>query len=77
MRLFCWAVVVVIIVVVVDDVVFVVVVLDVNVVAYVTLNIDVRLLVMKVEFGWAGVGWDGWGGVVCKTIFVSNPTQLS
>ena len=30
---------------------------------------------MEVEFGW-WVGW--WGGVVvCKPIFMSNPTQLS
>ena len=42
------------------DVVFVVIViLDVHV--------DLRLLVVEVEFGW----W--W---MCKPIFVSNPTQL-
>ena len=29
---------------------------------------------MEVEFGWGGVV--GGGGVVCKPIFVSNPTQL-
>ena len=34
--------------------------------------VDLRLLVMEVEFGWVGGWW-----VVCKPIFVSNPTQLS
>ena len=44
----------------------------VAVVDYVTLNLDLRLIVKEVEFGWVG-------GVVvvCKVIIVSNPTSLS
>ena len=61
--------VVVVVVVIVD-----VVVLNVVVVVLATLKVDLRLLVMEVEFGWGG--WCG-GGVVCKPIFMSNPTHLS
>ena len=61
-------VVVAIVVVFVDFVVVVVVILNVVVVVLATLKVDLRLLVMKVEFGWV---------VVCKPIFMSNPTQLS
>ena len=66
-------VVIVVFVVVVLDVVFVVVVLDIDVVVSGALYVDLRLLVIEVEFGW--VGW--WWWVVCRPIFVSNPTQLS
>ena len=48
-------------VVVIIVVVFVVVVLNVVVVVLATLKVDLRLLVMEVEFGW--VGGVGWGGV--------------
>ena len=55
-------VVVVVIVVLVDAVFVVIVILDVHV--------DLRLLVVEVEFGWVGWWW------MSKPIFVSNPTQL-
>ena len=60
----CFEVVVVVVVVFV-----VVVILNVDVVDQATSKIDLMLLVMEVEFhgGWV---------VVCKVIFVSNPTQL-
>ena len=66
--------VVVLVLVVIVDVIYVdVVVLKVDVVVKETSKVDLRLLVMEVEFhgGW----WVGW--VVCKPIFMSNPTQLS
>ena len=66
---------VVVVVVVVYDVV-VVVVLNVVVVVLATLKVDLRLLVMEVEFGWGG-WWGRLWVVVCKPIFMSNPTQLS
>ena len=50
LRLFSFVVVVVVVVIV--DVLFVVVVLNVDVVVYATSKVDLRLLVMKVEFGW-------------------------
>ena len=71
------------------EVVFVVVVFIVLVVVVLaTLNVDLRLLVMEVEFGWVGVVLggccDGWvlgcvgvGVMGCKVIIVSNSTQLS
>ena len=51
-------------------------VLDIYIVVLVTLYVALRLILIKVEFGWmvvavVGVGW------VCKVIIVSNPTQLS
>ena len=50
------------------DVVFVVIVVpNVDIVVKATSKVDLRLLVKEVEFGW----------VVCKVIFMSNPTQLS
>ena len=49
-----------------------VVVIDVNVVDYITLNLDPRLIVKEVEFGWV----DG-VVVVCKVIIRSDPTLLS
>ena len=64
-------VVVLVVAVIVGDVVFViVVVLDVDIVLKATLKVDLRLLVMEVEFGWVG-RW-----VVCKVIITSNPTLL-
>ena len=39
-------------------------VLDVNVAVQVSLIVDLRLLVKKVEFGWGGVGLGGDGGGV-------------
>ena len=36
-------------------------------------KVDLRLLVMEVEFRWVVVVVVGW---VCKLIFMSNPTQL-
>ena len=53
----------VVVVVVVVDVVFVVVVdLNVDVVVLATSKVDLRLLVMELEFGWDGlVGWKGVG----------------
>ena len=64
LRLFCLVVVGVIII----DVVYVVVVVpNVDVVVQATSKVDLRLFVMEVEFhgGWV---------VVCKAIFMSNPT---
>ena len=49
-------VVVVLVVVVIVDVVFVVFVLNVDVVVLATSMVDLKLLVMEVEFGWGGVG---------------------
>ena len=69
-------VVVVVIVVLVDVVFVIIVILDVDVVVWATSRVDLRLLVVEVEFGCVGwVGWVGWW--VCKPIFVSKPTQLS
>ena len=51
----------------------IVVVLDVDIVVKATLKLDLRLLVMEVEFGWIG-GGVGWG--VCANPF-SCQTQLS
>ena len=56
-ELFCFVVVVV--VDVIGDVVFVVVVLNVDVVVLATLKVNLRLLVLEVEFGWV-VGGAGW-----------------
>ena len=67
-------IVVVVVVVVVDvvDVVFVVVfVFNVDIVVKATSKVDLRLLVMGVEFVWGGVGWGGW----CANPF-SCQTQL-
>ena len=63
------------VVVIVEVVFVVVVVLNVDVVVQATSKVDLTLLVMEFEFGWWVVV--GWGGVVCKPIFMSNPTQLS
>ena len=61
--------VVVVVVVIIGSVVFVVV-LNVDVVVQATSKVDLRLLVMEVEFGWVGgVGW-------CANPF-SCQTQLS
>ena len=49
-------VVVVVVVIVVDVVIVVFVVLNVDIVVYATSKVDLRLLVMEVEFGWM-VGW--------------------
>ena len=60
-------------VVVVVDVVFVaVVVLNVDVVVQATSKVDLRLLVMEVEFGWGG--WGGVGGV--QTHFRVKPNSV-
>ena len=77
-RLFCFVVVVLVVLVVfgvIVDVVFVfVVILNVDVVVLATSKVDLRLLVMEVEFG---VVVGGVVVVVCEPIFMSNPTQLS
>ena len=58
-------VVVVIVVVVVVDVVFVVVVvINVDVVVQATSKVDLRLLVMEVEFGWVVGGQWWWGAKI-------------
>ena len=66
------AVLVLVFIVVVYVVIVVVVDLNIDVVVRATSKVDLRILVMEVEFGWVGWWW-----VVCKVIFVSNPTQLS
>ena len=71
MRFFC----LVVVTVVVDVVFVVVIVLDV---VQVPFKVYLRLLEMEVEFWW--VWWDGglwWAVLVCRPIFMSNPTQLS
>ena len=75
MSVFCLVVVVVVVTVVVDVVFVVVIVLDV---VQVPFKVYLRLLEMEVEFWW--VWWDGglwWAVLVCRPIFMSNPTQLS
>ena len=66
----------VVVAVVVKVVFVVVVILNVDVVVQATSKVDLRLLVIEVEFhsGWVGGG--GSGGV-CKAIYVSIPTLLS
>ena len=66
LRLYCFVVVVVVL----DVIVFAVLYVDIVVSA--TSKVDLGNLVLEVEFVWGGVGW-----VVCKPIFMSNPTQLS
>ena len=61
-----------VVVVVVDVVFVVVVVLNVVGVVLATLKVELRLLVMEVEFGWGGVVGGGW----CANSF-SFQTQLS
>ena len=45
---------------------FIVVVLDIDIVIKETFKVDLRLLIMKIEFGWGGCGWLR----VCKPIFM-------
>ena len=68
----CFAVVLFFVVVVV---VFVVVVLNVDDVVLATLKVDLRLLVMEVEFGW--VWWWWWGGVQTHLHVKPNSVKLS
>ena len=72
-MLFCFFVIVVVVVVgggggvnvvYVDVIIFVFLDVDVDV------QVDLTLPVMEIEFGWVG-------GLLCKPIFMSNPTQLS
>ena len=68
-------VVVVVVVTVVVDVVFVVVIVVDFV--QVPFKVYLRLLEMEVEFWW--VWWDGglwWAVLVCRPIFMSNPTRV-
>ena len=74
----CFKVVVVVVVVVV--VLFVVVILNVDVFVLATSKVDLRLLVMEVEFhgGVGGVGWVvGGGGVQTHFRVKPNSVQLS
>ena len=74
---FCLVVVVVVVTVLVD-VVFVVVI--VQMLFRYPLRFILGSLRWKLSFGWCGVWWDGglwWAVLVCRPIFMSNPTQLS
>ena len=71
----CFEVVVVVVVVIVVFVV--VVILNVDVVVQATSNVDLRLHVMEVEFGWVVVGWDGGGGVQTHFHVKPNSVELS
>ena len=52
-------------------------VLDVNVAVQVSLIVDLRLLVKKVEFGWGGVGLGGDGDVLRHNHVKPNSIELS
>ena len=62
LRLFCFVVVVVAV-----DVIFVVVVLNIDAVVFALSKVDLRLLLMEVEFGWWVVGGGCANPFSCQT----------
>ena len=70
--------VVVVVIIVVDVAFVVIVVLNVNVVVSAISKVDLRLLVIEVEFGWV-VGWGvvGGGGVQSHFRVKPNSVELS